>query len=330
MGGRDRDKTVLDPRRTQLGVGAGKAAAEVDLTDQVVLDRYLVESRLGAGAMGVVYRGSDIQLHRGVAIKIMHAHLGAEPVMVGRFRREARVAARMQHENVVGVLDAGTHGKSPVMVLELAIGPTLRDVMDEELPVARVKQLIGGILHGLDHAHGAGLIHRDLKPENVIVETRAELELARIVDFGIAALVDPDDAVGSARLTGTGVVVGTPLYMAPEQALGEKLDPRVDLFALGVVMYEMLAGHPPFDGSVHEVVLANIKKDPPPITTVDPNLDRFARKLMARNLDHRIASARAAIELLALIDADPSAAALALGQHDLAKASAIIALPDPD
>ena len=115
--------------------------------------------------------------------------------------------------------------------------------------------------------------------------------------------------------------------MAPEQALGEKLDPRVDLFALGVVMYEMLAGGPPFDGSVHEVVLANIKKDPAPIANVDPNLDRFARKLMARNLDHRIASARAAIELLALIDSDPAAAALALGQTDVVQASAIIALP---
>ena len=327
----DRDsKTILDPKRTRLGVGDGKAGVEQDLIGQVVLDRYTVEARLGAGAMGVVYRGKDIQLGRGVAIKVMRAHLGDEPVMVGRFRREARVAARMQHENVVGVLDAGAHGRSPVMVLELATGPSLREVMDDGLLApARIFRLLGGVLHGLEHAHAAGLIHRDLKPENVIVEQRGDVEVPRIVDFGIAALVDPGDELAGARLTGTGVVVGTPLYMPPEQARGEKLDQRVDLFALGVVLYEMLAGKPPFDGTVHEVVLANIQRDPPAIEGADPILERFARKMMAKKRDDRVASARAAIELLALIESDPAAAAAELGHTDVAKASAIIALPDP-
>jgi len=328
----DRDsKTILDPKRTRLGVGDGKAGVEQDLIGQVVLDRYTVEARLGAGAMGVVYRGKDIQLGRGVAIKVMRAHLGDEPVMVGRFRREARVAARLAHENVVGVLDAGAHGRAPVMVLELATGPSLRELMDDQpLPPARIHALLGGVLHGLDHAHGAGLIHRDLKPENVIVEQRGEREVPRIVDFGIAALVDPGDELAGARLTGSGVVVGTPLYMPPEQARGEKLDQRVDVFALGVVLYEMLAGHPPFSGSVHEVVMANIQRDPPPLAGVDPLLDRLARRMMARDLRRRVASARDALELLALIASDPDAAAVALGQLDVAKASALIGLPDPE
>jgi len=326
----DRDKTQHDPVRTRLGVVETPRGAEQDLSEAVVLDRYLVQAKLGEGAMGVVYRGSDIQTHRGVAIKVMHRHLGNEPTMVARFRREAKAAARLRHENVVGVLDAGAHQGSPVMVQELAVGPTLRDVMDERIPLPRVKQLIAAILRGLDHAHAAKLVHRDLKPENVIVEQREDgTEVPRIVDFGIAALVDPDDTIGGPKLTGTGVVIGTPMYMAPEQAMGEPIDHRIDLFALGVVMYEMLAGQPPFDGTVHQIVLANIKKDPPPIANTDPLVEHFARKLMARDLTKRFASAHAALEMLELIDRDPRSAALELGRTDTEKAAALIGLPEP-
>jgi serine/threonine-protein kinase len=333
----DKDDTTRDPVRTRLGVGGRGAERADDLIDTVVLDRYLVSARLGAGAMGTVFRGSDVKTHRDVAIKVLHPHLGHEATILGRFRREARAAARLHHENVAGVLDVGEHGGARVIVLELAVGPPMREIMDGPLPEYRIKRLVAAILRGLEHAHAAGLVHRDLKPENLIVETRADgTEVPRIVDFGIAVLRDPDESFeGGGRLTASGVVVGTPMYMAPEQAKGAAIDHRIDLFALGVIVYELIAGVAPFEGSATQVVLANINKDPPPIAKRAPDaielplLELFARKLMARSLATRFASASDALAMLELIDADPKGAALAMGRLDAAKASAVIALPDP-
>ena len=328
---RDRDKTIADPVKTRLGVGAREDARAAELIDQVVLERYLIEAQIGRGAMGTVYRGSDIRTHRAVAIKVLHPHLCDEPTMLARFRREARVAARLSHENVVTVLDVGAHHDMQVMVLELAPGPTLRDIMEEgPVPDARAHRLIAAILRGLEHAHGTGLIHRDLKPENVIVEPLPDgSERPRIVDFGIAALADPDDSLGGGKLTGTGVVIGTPMYMAPEQAMGESIDQRIDLFSLGVTMYEMLAGKPPFSGSVNEIVLANVHKDPPRIArSVEWLLEAFTRKLMARDRTVRFQSATEALAMLAMIEGDPDAAGLALGRMDVARAIAVISLPE--
>ena len=325
------------PRETKLGVGDVKPLP--DLINKTVLDRYLVEADLGKGAMGKVYRGRHVKLGRQVAIKVLHYHLVHDKSMLGRFRREAQVAARLSHGNVISVLDVGETEGTHVIVFELARGSTLRRVLDTApLPAARIIQLVGQILQGLDHAHGVGLIHRDLKPENIIVETAPDGtgEVPRIVDFGIAALRDPDESVEGGKLTASGVIVGTPLYMAPEQAKGEEFDHRVDLFALGVVVYEMLAGVQPFEGSAIEIALANIGKDPPPISErvrgippVDPLLELFARKLMARRLGDRFASAHAALQTLELIERDRDHALLALGQMNVAKALSVVALPDP-
>ena len=193
-------------------------------------------------------------------------------------------------------------------------------------------RLVEQILLGLDHAHAAGLIHRDLKPDNIIVEIGPDgTEIPRIVDFGIAILRDRDGAIEGGRLTETGQVLGTPLYMSPEQAQAEPFDHRVDLFALGVIVYEMLAGAPPFAGSAIEIQLAYISRDPPPIAThvaeVDPLLEAFARKLMARQLAARFESAAEALRVLRLIEHDRREAGLALGIMDAASAAALIALP---
>jgi serine/threonine-protein kinase len=214
----------------------------------------------------------------------------------------------------------------------------LRELLTRPLTAPRTTRLTAGILRGLEHAHRAGLIHRDLKPENVIVEYRADgSEVPRIVDFGIAVLRDPDGDAHSSKLTADGIVVGTPQYMAPEQAMGEAIDHRVDLFALGVAVYEMLAGVAPFTGSAQKVVLANVGQDPPPIEEraprvgADPLLELFARKLMARSLATRFESAHEALRTLELVERDPEAAALALGKTDVSRASALIALPSlPD
>jgi serine/threonine protein kinase len=296
---------------------------EKSLVGQVVEQRYRIEEAIGRGAMGAVFRARHVKLGREVAVKVLHDHLVRDAAMVARFEREAAIAARLHHKNLVGVIDVGeTPSRQRMMVLELVRGESLASIVAEApLAPARIASLVKQLLHGLEHAHAAGLVHRDLKPENVIVEVDGDgAEVPRIVDFGIAVLCEPGKCpVAGRRITEIGLVLGTPAYMAPEQARGEAPDPRTDLFALGVMTYEMLAGVPPFPGDGVEVITANLSKDPPPISrrapgvAVDPLLEAFARRLMARDLCERFASARAALDVLALIERDREAAAVALG-----------------
>ncbi len=288
---------------------------------QVVEDRYLVEAELGAGAMGRVYRARHVKVGRPVALKVMHAELARVPSIVERFAREAMVAARLRHPNVVSVLDVGsTPDRLPMIVMELAPGTKLSDVIDGPVAGERVVALTKQLLGGLDHAHRAGLIHRDLKPDNILVE---DGDIPRIVDFGIAVTSDRDDSVAGRRLTDANTVIGTPFYMSPEQARAKPLDARTDLFSLGVIVYELLAGVPPFEGTNVDVALANASKDPPAISQragmhVDPLLEAFARKLMARRVDDRFQSAREALAMLELIERDRIEAAKALsGANDV-------------
>ena len=327
-----------DSLRTKLGVGDVKQAEIPELVGKLVLERYRVEAVLGKGAMGTVFRGQHHKLARSVAIKVLHAHLVDDPTMLARFQREAQIAARLQHPNLISVLDIGeTDDGQHVMVLELAKGPSLADVIGTKpLATERTVKLVRQLLAGLDHAHHAGLIHRDLKPANVMVETSdSGEEIARIVDFGIAILRNPDETIAGGKLTSTGQILGTPLYMAPEQAKGDPFDHRIDLFALGVIVYEMLSGTWPFVGSAIEIALANIGQDPPPIAvrapgvTADPLLERFARKLMARKLSERFATAHDALQILELIQKDRVEAALALGIMNVKRALDVIALKLP-
>jgi serine/threonine-protein kinase len=312
-----------DAKRTKLGFGDVKRKSPPnELVGKVVLDRYQVDAELGHGAMGVVYRGKHVKLDRPVAIKVMHDHLVHERTLVERFRREAQLAGRLRHENVVAVIDVGELADMrQVMVMELATGKSLGDVMASPVPRPQMTKLVAQLLRGLDHAHGVGLVHRDLKPENVIVEAG---DVARIVDFGIAVLREPED--DSERLTASGMIIGTPLYMAPEQAKGEDVDQRADLYALGVIIYELLAGRPPFEGTAIEVALAKINQELPAIPGVDRLWDAFMRKLAARQRERRFASAHEALAVLELVDRDPLAAGTALGVIDVERALALISL----
>ncbi len=308
------------------------SAGCVTLVGQTVLERYLVEDELGRGAMGTVFRGRHLTLPREVAIKVLHADLLHEPTVLARFQREAKAAAKLSHPNVISVIDFGESNGHHVMVLELAAGRPLRAAMASPLPPARIIPLLRGILNGLDHAHAQGLIHRDLKPENIIVERVDVGEIPRLVDFGIAVLRDPESIAGG-KLTQSGQVLGTPIYMAPEQAQCEPFDERIDIFALGVILYEMLSGKQPFDGSAMEIAVANITHDHPPIATraphvkPDPLLEAFSRKLAARDAKKRIGSAHEALAMLELIERDPDAAGPKLGITDVERASAVVSLP---
>ncbi|CAN5139173.1 hypothetical protein BH11MYX1_BH11MYX1_03870 [soil metagenome] len=325
-------------KRTRLGVGAEEKRRRPPPPSlpvgSIVLDRYVVEAEIGAGAMGVVYRARHTKLERSVALKVMHEHLMHEPALVQRFQREAKLAAKLSHPNVAAVLDVGeTPDRKHVMVLELVEGRSLGAIMEEPLETERITRFMAHLLRGLEHAHGAGLIHRDLKPENVLVELdHRGHETARIVDFGIAALQHGD---GSERLTGTGMIVGTPLYMAPEQARADHVDHRADLYALGIILYEMLSGTSPFLGTAMEVAIAKMDKDPPPISerapgiAVDRVLAAFMAKLIARDPGDRFATAHAALSVIETFRRDRDAAATLLGVVDTERAMKIVWLPDP-
>jgi len=291
------------------------------LEGQVFASRYQMERLVGAGAMGRVYRARHVRVRRTYAIKLLHPRLLESVKLRKRFQREAEIAGTLHHANIASVVDAGEADGLHFIVMEYAEGPTLAEVMVEgALPAPRALRLLQQLCDGLQHAHDRGLIHRDFKPDNVIVETSREgREVPRIIDFGIAILNDPDDDGDRERLTTAGLVLGTPHYMAPEQARGASIDHRIDLFALGVVSYEMLAGCPPFAGDAAEVVRANLAQPTPPMRDVAPNVDvdplleAFTRQLMMKRPENRPPTARAARELLDLIERDRGAAAAALG-----------------
>src|SRR4051812_11633629 len=293
------------------------------LIGQVLANRYQIEARLGEGAMGAVYRAKHVKVGRPFAVKVLHSRLLIDNKVLQRFEREAELAGRLRHPNVIGVVDVGeTPDGLRYMVMDFAEGHDLAALLSEApMPPQRIIHLVRQLLEGLYHAHEAGLIHRDFKPENVIVERDQHgAEVPRIVDFGIAILRDGGDSTtADGRLTTNGLVLGTPHYMAPEQAVADPIDHRIDLFALGIVVYELLCGRLPFDGSGAEIARANLLLDPPPIIQrvpyleVDPLLEAFARRLMAKRRDARPPTAKAARELLDLIERDRRAAAVALG-----------------
>ncbi len=290
---------------------------------QTIAARYRIEARLGSGAMGIVYRARHIKLARPFAIKVLHPHLTPDAKLRKRFQREAETASALRHRNVVGVVDIGETDDLVFLVMELAEGNPLSTLMHEApLSPARVVEFAKQLCDGLQHAHDAGLIHRDFKPDRVIVETeRGGNQTLRIIDFGIAVLRDRTSTQRE-KLTTEGIVLGTPHYMAPEHASGEEVDHRIDLFALGVILYEMMTGKMPFDGDGVDVARSNLMYDPPamaeraPFLDVDPLLEVFTRKLMARERELRFASAKVARSVLDLIATDREAAAYALGIDD--------------
>ena len=226
------------------------AKSEETRIGEVIDNRYRIDSLLGRGGMGVVYRGTHIGLRRPVAVKILHAILAANPEVRSRFEREALAIGKIDHPNCVGVYDVGTlPDGSLYLAMEFLEGRTLGALIEKEqqLPVPRVLHIMRHLLHGLSHVHAAGLIHRDIKPENIfLVREGDDIDFAKILDFGIAKPVLADPVDDGVKLTQAGMAFGTPIYMAPEQALGNPLDARADLYALSVMAFELLTGNPPF------------------------------------------------------------------------------------
>ncbi|MES3035676.1 MAG: protein kinase [Gemmatimonadota bacterium] len=227
-------------------------------------DRYRVDRELGAGGMATVYLAHDLKHDRDVAIKVLHSDLGA--ALGGeRFLSEIRTTARLQHPHILPLLDSGDADGLLYYVMPLVTGETLRARLEREhqLPIADALRIAREVADALHHAHALGIIHRDIKPENLLLQGGHAL----VADFGIALAVQQ---AGGARMTQTGLSLGTPQYMSPEQAMGEKsLDARSDVYALGAVVYEMLTGQPPFTGpNVQAIVAKVLSSDPEPISAI--------------------------------------------------------------
>ena len=204
--------------------------------------RYTVVRRLGSGGMANVYLARHVALDRAIVIKVLHTHLAREAEMVERFRREAEAACQLVHPNICGINDYGALGESIYLVMPYLSGGSLADLLarDRVIPHGRSAGIAAQISCALDYAHRRGIVHRDVKPDNVLFDEDGH---AFITDFGIAT------AKFHARLTGTGRAMGTPHYMSPEQAMGKLVDGRSDVYAVGVMLYEMILGFPPFDGA---------------------------------------------------------------------------------
>jgi eukaryotic-like serine/threonine-protein kinase len=277
--------------------------ADPDLSGAVLDGRYQVISPISEGAMGSVYRGERLKLGRAVAIKIMHEALPDELASRQRFEREAKLMAMLEHPHCVSVIDFGVHDDKPFLVMELVRGTSLQELIDKEghLTIARAAEIMRQVLSGLAHAHELGIIHRDIKPANIMVTSQTGLgEQVRILDFGLARLTE-----GSTKLT-TGIVVGTPNYMAPEQCRGGDLDGRTDLYACGVMLFELLAGRKPFvaDDPI-AVVRKHIGEPPPRLADVAPGSDfgdfeAICARALAKASADRFATAQ---EMSAAIDA---------------------------
>ena len=222
-----------------------------ELIGQLIDGRYKLEATLGRGGMGLVYRASHVGLRRQVAVKILHPSLVTSSDVRNRFEREAVAVGKIDHPNCVSVYDVGRlHDGSLYLAMELLEGRALADVLEQEGQIVpgRALHILAGVLRGLSHIHAAGLIHRDIKPENIfLIRQGSDEDFAKILDFGIAKAMsgktDFDDGV---KLTQAGMAFGTPIYMAPEQALGNPMDGRADVYAAAVLAYEMLCGQPPF------------------------------------------------------------------------------------
>ena len=267
--------------------------ASSDWVGKTLGNRYSIESLLGQGGMSAVYKAEDPNLRRTVAVKLIHSHLSDDAQFVSRFEEEAAAVAQLRHPNIIQVFDFEHDGETYYMVMEFVPGETLQDRLkrlnaaNQRLSAQDAAKFAAEVCDALDYAHKRGMIHRDIKPANIMLNVQGE---AILMDFGIAKIV------GGKRHTATGAVVGTALYMSPEQIKGEQIDPRVDIYAMGVTLFEMLSGRPPFEADSAMTTLMMHVNDPvPDLAALNPNvppaLVQVVGKALAKNRDNRFRTA---------------------------------------
>ena len=283
------------------------------------LGHYRIVEKIGEGGMGVVYRAHDERLDRDVAIKVIHEAVAQDADRLARFEHEAKAVAKLDHPNILAIHQLGTHEGSPFIVTELLDGESLRKrIPPGGMAWQEAAEIGAAVAEGLAAAHRKNIVHRDLKPENIFITSDGRV---KILDFGLARIVLPaDEEAETATLTPGGTVAGTVMgtvgYMSPEQAAGHPVDTRSDLFSLGTVLYEMLAGRRPFgDDSAAGTLAALLRDDPPPLAGVDPKVARLVERCLQKDVADRYQSAvelRSAIETCLMPGADRERASIAV------------------
>jgi serine/threonine protein kinase len=251
------------------------------------IGKYRVKGELGRGGMGAVYLAEQPGLGREVAIKELIQSAAADPVALKRFLQEAQVMARTSHPNLVQVHDLELMGDANYIVLEFVRGKSLRDSLNAgPLPLPQVFAVMHGVLQALDYAHKHAIVHRDMKPENVLLSDEG---MVKVADFGIARLTDDSGVGGTATKTGT--TVGTPQYMSPEQVASSKVDGRSDLYSAGIMLYELVAGQPPFTASEADgpftLMAKHVQAPPKPPSVLRPGLDMRLEDVILKSLSKR-------------------------------------------
>ena len=305
------------------------------------IGRVRIEKYLARGGMAEVYLGSHLTLDRLVAVKVLHSYIEEEPELLSRFQREAKVVAGLRHPNIVQIFDFDTAEGHPYIVMEYLSGPTLATYLrnlhqkNERIPPHQVARLLKGLTSALDYAHELGVIHRDIKPGNIMLHRRsADIPMdapltkdidAILTDFGLVRITH------SAEMTASGKISGTPAYMAPEQARGDKTDHRTDIYSLGVVLYEMLAGRVPFDSdSTLSVIYKHINEPPPRIPEIPPAVQSVLDRALAKDPNLRYQSSRdMAVDFYLAIGMTAQAETIYESAHKLSGAFPPTPAPEP-
>jgi CheY-like chemotaxis protein len=304
---RKNDELEQAERRTRHVFSALASA----LPGTVLDGRYRLDEKIGAGGYGTVFRGEQIELQRPVAVKVFRPWEGNDtPAALARFRREGVAACRVQHPNAVSVLDCGiSPGGIAYIVMELLRGVSLQDLLKERgpLPLARTVEIVAPVCEALAAAHAAGLAHRDIKPDNVFLHRNPQGETVKVLDFGIAKLMEREDEGQEPQTLATRGMVGTPAFMAPERIMGIDYDGRVDVYSVGVMLFLMLSGRLPFTARHGEDLYSNLMRqvsEPVPplgVPGVPAEVEEVVQRALAKDAESRFSAAGLAEALRALV-----------------------------